>query len=90
MLLDPVATCQSSSFGLKEDYETRIEDLKALQNNLGLDDFRKLILNFVQGNQLVIKGNDPRIVRSIISILKVSNIIITIAYYINNYAILFI
>ncbi|RIA90328.1 vesicle coat protein [Glomus cerebriforme] len=72
MLLDPIATCQSS-FGLnclKGDYETRIEDLKALYNILGLDAFRKLILNFVKGNQLIIRGNDPRIVQSVISNLK--------------------
>ncbi|EXX75713.1 Lst7p [Rhizophagus irregularis DAOM 197198w] len=70
MLLDPVATYKfpPSDFNCLE--ETRIEDLKALYNILGLDVFRKLILNFVMGNQLVIKGNDPKIVQSVISILK--------------------
>lgn len=82
MLLDPVATYKfpPSDFNCLE--ETRIEDLKALYNILGLDVFRKLILNFVMGNQLVIKGNDPKIVQSVISILKVNNVIIIIVYYI--------
>ena len=88
MLLDPIATYQSPSFGLsgmKGDYETNIEDLKDLYNILGLDAFKKLTLNFVSGNQLVIKGNNPRIVQSIISVLKVSNTIIIIAYCLYNF-----
>src|SRR3954454_24877839 len=91
MLLDPISTYQSP-FGLgdlKGNRETRIEDLKDLHNILGLDAFRKLILNFVKGNQLVIKGNNPRIVQSVISALKVSNTITVIAYYMYNFTILF-
>ena len=87
MLLDPISTYQFPSFGLgglKGDYETRIENLKDLYNILGLDAFRKLILNFVKGNQLVIKGNNPRIIQSVISALKVCNTIKIIAYYMYN------
>jgi hypothetical protein len=80
MLLDPMSTYNFLSFDFNRLEETKIEDLKALYNILGLDVFRKLILNFVMGNQLIIKGNDPKIVQSVISILKVNNIIIIIAY----------
>ncbi|GBC03143.1 hypothetical protein RclHR1_00050051 [Rhizophagus clarus] len=70
MLLDPNVTYKFPSFEFNRSDETRIEDLKALYYILGLDAFRKLILNFVMGNQLVIKGNDSKIVQSVISILK--------------------
>ncbi|CAI2165270.1 7090_t:CDS:2 [Funneliformis geosporum] len=73
MLLDPMTTYQPPPFGLnglKGDNEVMIGDLKALQSILGLNAFRKLILNFVKGNQLVIRGNDPIILRCLINILK--------------------
>ncbi|CAG8524895.1 16209_t:CDS:2, partial [Funneliformis caledonium] len=73
MLLDPMTTYQPPPFGLnglKGDYEVMIGDLKTLQSILGLNAFRKLILNFVKGNQLVFRGNDPIIMRCIINVLK--------------------
>ncbi|RIB13073.1 vesicle coat protein [Gigaspora rosea] len=57
-------------FNSTEELDTRIENLKSLQNLLGVVNFRKLILNFIRGNQLIIRGSDSKIIKSIVSIIK--------------------
>ncbi|CAG8636964.1 15706_t:CDS:2, partial [Cetraspora pellucida] len=53
-----------------EESGTWIENLKSLQNMLGVVNFRKLILNFIRGNQLIICGSDSKTIKSIVSIIK--------------------
>ncbi|CAG8663018.1 33787_t:CDS:2 [Gigaspora margarita] len=57
-------------FNSTEELDTRIENLKSFQNLLGVVNFRKLILNFIRGNQLIIRGSDSNIMKSIVSIIK--------------------
>ncbi|CAG8535102.1 24929_t:CDS:2 [Dentiscutata erythropus] len=57
-------------FNSTEELNTPIENLKSLQNMLGIESFRKLVLNFIRGNQLIIRGSDSKIMRSIVSIIK--------------------
>ncbi|CAG8521736.1 7155_t:CDS:10 [Ambispora leptoticha] len=50
--------------------ELRINNLPYLQSMLGISTFRKIVFNYVRGNQLIIRGSNQEIVKSIINVIK--------------------
>ncbi|CAG8488434.1 11455_t:CDS:2, partial [Acaulospora morrowiae] len=76
LLLDPIycydakGTNSNSSSCSTDEFDTRIDHIKDLYDLLGVQTFRKLVLNFARGNQMIIRSSEPTFVKSVVTILK--------------------
>jgi hypothetical protein len=59
--------------GDTEDPKPTIDSLRELRRVLGRQQFDRLVWNSVVGNQVIVRGQEPSIVREIIGLLQVGD-----------------